>query len=103
MPDAILISRADFSYVPISPGYCSANLQVGILKSSRCPPEGGRYISQERARGLMQIWDTYFLPFRDFFSRATRLISFGSNTVEGPLPRPSRMSSRSLSSLSSPS
>jgi hypothetical protein len=26
--------------------FCSANLQVGILESSGCPPEGGRYINQ---------------------------------------------------------
>jgi hypothetical protein len=96
MPNAILISRARFCYGPISLGYCSANLQVGILEPSRCPPEGGRYISQERARGLMRTWDTYFLPFLDFFSRAARLMSIGSNTVESPLSNPSRMSSRSL-------
>jgi hypothetical protein len=26
--------------------FCSARLQAGILESSRCPPEGGRYINQ---------------------------------------------------------
>jgi hypothetical protein len=25
------------------PRFCSARLQAGILKSSRCPPKGGRY------------------------------------------------------------
>jgi hypothetical protein len=30
------------------PGSCSANLQVGIFKSRRCPPEGGRYICQNK-------------------------------------------------------
>jgi hypothetical protein len=28
--------------------FCSARLQAGILKSSRCPPEGGRYMKQNR-------------------------------------------------------
>jgi len=28
--------------------FCSARLQAGILKSSRCPPEGGRYMNQNR-------------------------------------------------------
>jgi uncharacterized damage-inducible protein DinB len=28
--------------------FCSARLQAGTLKSSRCPPEGGRYINQNR-------------------------------------------------------
>jgi hypothetical protein len=26
--------------------FCSARLQAGILESSRCPPEGGRYKNQ---------------------------------------------------------
>jgi hypothetical protein len=29
-----------------SADFCSARLQAGILNSSRCPPEGGRYINQ---------------------------------------------------------
>ena len=28
---------------PATSGYCSANLQVGILESIQCPPEGVRY------------------------------------------------------------
>ena len=28
--------------------FCSARLQAGTLKSSRCPPEGGRYMKQNR-------------------------------------------------------
>src|SRR4029077_1929223 len=30
------------------PACCSASLQVGILKLGKCPPEGGRYIDQDR-------------------------------------------------------
>jgi hypothetical protein len=39
---------------------------------------------------------TYFAFLADFFSRAARLIFCGSNTVEGPLSKPSRMSWRSF-------
>jgi len=28
--------------------FCSARLQAGISESSRCPPEGGRYMNQSR-------------------------------------------------------
>jgi hypothetical protein len=28
--------------------FCSARLQAGTLESSKCPPEGGRYMSQNR-------------------------------------------------------
>src|SRR5229473_382396 len=34
--------------ISFSSSYCGANLQVGILEASRCPPEGGRYINQDR-------------------------------------------------------
>jgi len=27
-------------------GFCNARLQAGTLESSRCPPEGGRYMNQ---------------------------------------------------------
>src|SRR5271157_5958477 len=33
---------------PKSTRSCSARLQAGTLESSRCPPEGGRYIIQNR-------------------------------------------------------
>src|SRR5580704_2665036 len=32
------------------PRFCSARLQAGTLDSSRCPPEGGRYMNQNRVR-----------------------------------------------------
>jgi len=32
------------------PRFCSARLQAGTLESTRCPPEGGRYMNQNRVR-----------------------------------------------------
>src|SRR6266700_3738461 len=42
-----------------SPCFCSARLQAGTLESSTCPPEGGRYMNQNRVltqtlRGFMR-------------------------------------------------
>jgi hypothetical protein len=50
------------------------------------------------ARAEAQLED-YFALFADFFSRAARLSSSGSKTIDGPLSKPSCMSCRSVRSF----
>jgi len=56
--------------------FCGARLQAGTLESSRCPPEGGRYMDQNRI--LTQTFQAHVhtprLKFRFFIAAAEAVV-----------------------------